>query len=235
MTVGVSASERRLTVAEVRRRTVMKDGRIQCPSHQGEDFNCAVWEKDGEAQFKCYSHNCPPRDIRLALWGLAPGTYSGPLKQERKPLDEAERRKLAKRICMLDLSVSSIYEKIGPGRTAVRADRTHRPRAPRRDQRSTRRGRCMSQLSLELPVKLDLPELDMALLGSRALPDGWLIRIWVIPWAKDPNYFYITRLEMPGRDQSAHVEGMPRPTHRAVFVEFLKHYLRNDAISAYRR
>jgi hypothetical protein len=76
----------RLTVENVRQRIRMKGDRIQCPAHGGVDFNCKVWERGGEAKFKCYSHHCPQLDIRLALLGLAARPYSAPLTQERKIL-----------------------------------------------------------------------------------------------------------------------------------------------------
>jgi hypothetical protein len=91
MTVGVSARELRLTVADVRQRTRMENGRIRCPAHQGEDFNCAVWEKDGEARFICYSRGCPEREIRLAILGQAPEAYSVPLRHEGVSDDERRR------------------------------------------------------------------------------------------------------------------------------------------------
>jgi putative DNA primase/helicase len=92
MTPGVSASELRLTVEGVRQRTRMIRGRIQCKAHGGQDFNVEVKEdRDGEARFICYSRGCKSHEIRLAVLGLAPGTYSALLKQDGVSDDERRR------------------------------------------------------------------------------------------------------------------------------------------------
>jgi hypothetical protein len=44
--------------------------RARCPAHQGTDRNLSLWVGDGGLGLKCWSHNCPRRDILCAIIGL---------------------------------------------------------------------------------------------------------------------------------------------------------------------
>lgn len=54
--------------------------RIQCPAHEGDSLNCALWDyrdKKNRPQIgaRCHSRGCDPREIRIAL-GVAPANSS---------------------------------------------------------------------------------------------------------------------------------------------------------------
>jgi putative DNA primase/helicase len=77
--------------------------RIRCAGHRGKKFNCAVWEENGEANFKCYSKNCSPLEIRIALLGQAPSKIDF---APQPALSDAQRRQKAQRLWREAYSIS---------------------------------------------------------------------------------------------------------------------------------
>jgi phage/plasmid primase-like uncharacterized protein len=75
--------------------------RIQCPAHDGRDFNCSLWpdQRDGRARFHCFSRGCAERDIAAAISGHAitckPPVY---ITAAVKELTAAQRIEAALRI-----------------------------------------------------------------------------------------------------------------------------------------
>ena len=88
----------KISRASVLARVEHRGNHIRCPVHHGKDFNCSVWEVDGDAHFECKSRHCDWRKIRAVFES---GTFAPlPLSthQEIASLDDVKRTEIAQRV-----------------------------------------------------------------------------------------------------------------------------------------
>ena len=73
--------------------------RVPCPAHGGSDRNLSVWpDENGDACFKCWSHNCGTKEIIAALGVPSPKPAPAAAPKRWHPASEHQRIAAAREV-----------------------------------------------------------------------------------------------------------------------------------------